>query len=58
MTVWASFRTYASSWIDDVAAGLALLGAMFRRSHKIELAEQADGSFLSRGHEQASGGTR
>ena len=46
MTVWASFRTCASTWIDDVAAGLALLGAMLRRSHRIELAEQADGSFL------------
>jgi general secretion pathway protein L len=46
MTVWASFRTCASSWIDDVAAGLALLGALLRRSHRVELAEQADGSFL------------
>lgn len=42
MTVWASLRTRLASWIDDVAAGLAML----RRSHRIELVEQADGSFL------------
>jgi general secretion pathway protein L len=35
-----------STWIDDVAAGLTLLGTMLRRSHRIELVEQADGSFL------------
>jgi general secretion pathway protein L len=35
-----------STWIDDVAAGLALLGAVLRRSHRIELVEQSDGSFL------------
>ena len=46
MTVWASLRTHLSTWIDDVAAGLTLLGAMLRRSHRIELVEQADGSFL------------
>jgi general secretion pathway protein L len=46
VTVWASFRTCASSWIEDVAAGLALLGTLLRRCHRIELAEQADGSFL------------
>ena len=46
MTVWASFRTRALTWIDDVAAGLALLGAMLRRGQTIELVEQADGSFL------------
>ena len=46
MTVWASLRTHASTWIDDVATGLALLGAMLRRSRRIELVEQADGSFL------------
>jgi general secretion pathway protein L len=46
VTVWASLRTRASTWIDDVAAGLTLLGAMLRRSHRIELVEQADGSFL------------
>jgi general secretion pathway protein L len=46
MTLWASFRTRLSSWIDDVAAGLTLLGTMLRRSHRIELVEQADGSFL------------
>ena len=45
MTVWALLRTRASTWIDDVAAGLALLGAMLRRSHGIELVEQPDGSF-------------
>jgi general secretion pathway protein L len=46
VTVWASLRTRASIWIDDVAAGLTLLGAILRRSHRIELVEQADGSFL------------
>jgi general secretion pathway protein L len=46
VTVWVSLRTRASTWIDDVAAGLALLGAILRRSHRIELVEQADGSFL------------
>ena len=46
MTVWASFTTRVSTWIDDVAAGLALLGAMLRHSRRIELVEQADGSFL------------
>jgi general secretion pathway protein L len=46
VTVWSSLRTRASTWIDDVAAGLALLGAMLRRSHRIELVEQVDGSFL------------
>jgi general secretion pathway protein L len=44
--IWASLRTRASRWIDDVAVGLALLGAMLRRSHRIELVERADGSFL------------
>ena len=46
MTAWASLRTRLSTWIDDVAAGLALLGAALRRSHRIELVEQSDGSFL------------
>jgi general secretion pathway protein L len=46
VTVLSSLRTRASSWIDDVAAGLALLGAKLRRSHRIELVEQMDGSFL------------
>jgi len=46
VTVWASLRTRVWAWIDDVAAGLTLLGAMLRRSHRIELVEQADGSFL------------
>ena len=46
MTVWTSLRTRLSTWIDDVAAGLTLLGTMLRRSHRIELVEQADGSFL------------
>jgi general secretion pathway protein L len=44
--VWSSLRARASAWIDDVAAGLALLGAMLRRSDRIELVEQVDGSFL------------
>jgi general secretion pathway protein L len=35
-----------STWIDDVAVGLTLLRVMLRRSHRIELVEQADGSFL------------
>ncbi len=46
MTVWASLHARLWTWIDDVAAGLTLLGAMLRRSRRIELAEQADGSFL------------
>jgi general secretion pathway protein L len=46
VTVWALLRTRGSTWIDDVAAGLARLSAMLRRSRKIELVEQADGSFL------------
>jgi general secretion pathway protein L len=46
VTVWASLRSGASTWIDDVATGLALLGTMLRRSHRIEFVEQADGSFL------------
>jgi general secretion pathway protein L len=46
VTAWASLRTYVSTWIDDVAAGLTRLGAMVRRSRRIELVEQADGSFL------------
>lgn len=46
MTVWASLLTRASTFIDDVAAGLARLGATLRRSHGVELVEQADGSFL------------
>ena len=46
MTVWASLRAPLSTWIDDVAVGLTLLGTMLRRSHRIELVEQADGSFL------------
>lgn len=60
MTVWASLRSRVSTWIDDVAAGLTLLGAMLRRSHRIELVEQADGSFLvvdrsKQGAERADG---
>jgi general secretion pathway protein L len=46
VTVWASLRTRLSTWIEDVAAGLTLLGTMLRRSHGIELVEQVDGSFL------------
>ena len=46
MTLWASLRTRVSTWMDDVATGLALLGAMLRRSRRIELVEQVDGSFL------------
>ena len=46
MSVWASLRTRVSTWIDDVAVGLTLLRVMLRRSHRIELVEQADGSFL------------
>jgi general secretion pathway protein L len=46
VTVWVLLRTRVSTWIDDVAAGLVLLGAMLRHSHRIELVEQADGSFL------------
>jgi general secretion pathway protein L len=45
MTVWASLRTRVATWIDDVAMGLALLRVLLRRRHRIELAEQADGSF-------------
>ena len=46
MTAWASLRTHVLTWIDDVAAGLTRFGAMVRRSRRIELVEQADGSFL------------
>jgi general secretion pathway protein L len=46
VTVWASLRTRLSTWIDDAAVGLSLLGTLLRRSHRIELVEQADGSFL------------
>ena len=46
MTVWVSLRTRVSTWIDDVAVGLTRLGAMVRRSRRIELVEQVDGSFL------------
>jgi general secretion pathway protein L len=46
MTVWPSLRARAQTWIEDVATGLTLLGAMLRRTHRVELAEQADGSFL------------
>ena len=58
MTVWPSLRARAQTWIEDVATGLTLLGAMLRRTHRVELAEQADGSFSCRGHEQATSGTR
>ena len=44
--MWASLLTHVSTWIDDAAAGLTLLGVMLRRSHRIQLVEQADGSFL------------
>jgi general secretion pathway protein L len=46
VTIWASLRTRAWTWIGDVAAGLALLGAMLRRARRVELVEQPDGSFL------------
>lgn len=46
MTVRALLLTRASTFIDDVAAGAACLGAALRPSHGIELVEQADGSFL------------
>jgi len=46
VTILASLRTRGSTWIDDVAAGVARLSAMLRRSRRIELVEQADGSFL------------
>ena len=60
MSIWASFRTRLSTWIDDVAAGLMLLETMLRRSPRIELVEQADGSFLvvdvgKQGAERAGG---
>jgi general secretion pathway protein L len=60
MTVWVSLRTRVSTWIDDVAVGLTRLGAMVRRSRRIELVEQADGSFLvvdvnKQGAERADG---
>jgi general secretion pathway protein L len=46
LKTWASLRSRASIWIEDVAAGLTRLGAMLRGSRRIELIEQADGSFL------------
>jgi general secretion pathway protein L len=60
VTLWASLRARLSTWIDGVAEGLTLLGAMLRRSDRIELVEQADGSFLvvdmrKQGAERADG---
>jgi general secretion pathway protein L len=46
VTVWVSLRARVWTWIDDVAVGLTRLEAMVRRSRRIELVEQADGSFL------------
>jgi general secretion pathway protein L len=46
VTLWASLLARASAWIDDVAAGFTRLCATLRRSHRIELVEQADGSFV------------
>ncbi len=36
---------FLSRWIDAVATGLTRLNAMLRRGRRIELTEQADGSF-------------
>ena len=47
MTAAASFLRRLSAWIDDVAAGVALLDGMMRRGRRIELIEQAEGAFLA-----------
>ncbi len=47
MSAAASMFAFLSRWIDDAAAGLARLSAMLRRGRRIELTEQADGSFLA-----------
>ena len=47
MSAAASLLTFLSRWIDDVAAGLARSRATLRRGRRIELTEQADGSFLA-----------
>jgi general secretion pathway protein L len=47
MSALASFLRRLVLWIDDVAAGLARLGAVLRRGRKVELIEQADGAFLA-----------
>ena len=47
MSASASFLRRLLLWIDDVARGLARLGAVLRRGRKVELIEQADGSFLA-----------
>jgi general secretion pathway protein L len=44
----ASLLSSLSRAIDDVATGLARLGSILRRRRRIELAEQADRSFLWR----------
>ena len=38
---------FLSRWIEDVAAGLTRLSGTLRRGRRIELTEQADGSFLA-----------
>ncbi len=47
MSTAASTLAFLSRGIDDVAAGLTRLNAMLRRGRRIELTEQADGSFLA-----------
>ena len=47
MTVWVSLRTRVSTWIDDVAVGLTLLGAMVRRSRKSNSLNRWTARFLS-----------
>jgi len=43
----ASLLRRLSSWIDDVAAGVALLRSRLRRGRRVALTEQADGAFLA-----------
>lgn len=47
MSAAAWLLAFLSRWIDDVAAGLLQLDAALRKPGRIELTEQADGSFLA-----------
>ena len=60
MSIWASFRTRLSTWIDDVAAGLMLLETMLRRSPKSNSLNRRTARFFvvdvgKRGAERADG---
>ncbi len=55
MNALASFPRRLSVWIDDVAAGLARLGAKAPRGRRVELIEQADGAFLAAERRKGAG---